>query len=156
MGNVAVVNPFAVSSVLLGMTLAAARPQDAAQRGGEENPGRARAYKEQITPHWFHNDTRFWYRNDLRDDRKEFIVVDAERGTREPAFDHARLAEALSKAAGAKYETERLPFGSISVSDDSKAIRFTIGEHVWKCDLESYQCVKDETGTAERSSTPPQ
>src|SRR3989442_14515626 len=48
-------------------------------------------YKARITPHWFQNDTRFWYRNDLKGNTKEFILVDAEKGTRQPAFDHEEL-----------------------------------------------------------------
>src|SRR5690349_1344308 len=31
-------------------------------------------YKAQITPHWFANNTRFWYRNDLGGGSKEFIL----------------------------------------------------------------------------------
>ncbi len=59
-------------------------------------PGQARGgvYKDQIMPHWFHNDTRFWYRNNLRGGAKEFILVDAEAGARKPAFDHQKLAAA--------------------------------------------------------------
>src|SRR5207245_97892 len=32
-----------------------------------QSPGqpRTRIYKSQITPHWFQNNTRLWYRNDL-------------------------------------------------------------------------------------------
>jgi dipeptidyl aminopeptidase/acylaminoacyl peptidase len=103
-----------------------------------------RVFKERITPFWFQDNTRFWYRNDLRGDTKEFIVVDAERGTREPAFDHAKLAAGLSKATGVEYQAERLPFGRIEFVDDSRAIRFTVGEQTWKCDLSSYQCEKVE------------
>src|SRR5262245_14540662 len=92
----------------------------------------ADVYKERITPHWFHDNARFWYRNDLRGGAKEFVVVDAERGTREPAFDHKKLAVGLSKAAGAEYQAERLPFGRIDFTNDSKAIRFTVGDQAWK------------------------
>src|SRR5215510_1138825 len=66
-----------------------------ARRGRFGGPERG-VYKSQITPHWFQENTRFWYRNDLRDGAKEFIVVDAEHGVRKPAFDHAQLAAALS------------------------------------------------------------
>src|SRR5947199_21472 len=69
------------------------------------------AFKLRITPHWFADNSRFWYRNDLAGGAKEFILVDAPAGTRQPAFDHARLAAALSKAAGKEYAAERLPFG---------------------------------------------
>src|SRR5437899_1192896 len=79
--------------------------QGAYQR--QSQPGRTSGvYKAQITPHWFHDNTRFWYRNDLRGGSKEFVVVDAERGSREAAFDHPKLAAALSKAAGATYSAE--------------------------------------------------
>src|SRR5690348_11093875 len=52
-------------------------PEASPQRRGPGPPVRG-VYKARITPHWFQNDTRFWYRNDLRDRTKEFIVVDAE------------------------------------------------------------------------------
>src|SRR6185369_998708 len=68
-----------------------------ARRGRFGGPERG-VYKAQITPHWFQENTRFWYRNDLADGAKEFIVVDAEHGTRQKAFDHQKLAASLSKA----------------------------------------------------------
>jgi dipeptidyl aminopeptidase/acylaminoacyl peptidase len=105
-------------------------------------PGRV--YKAQITPHWFHKDTRFWYRNDLSGGAREFIVVDAEAGKREPAFDHKKLAAALSKAAGKDYSAEQLPFDTIDFVDDDKAIGFKAGDATWKCDLSSYECSKSD------------
>src|SRR5437763_1857989 len=50
--------------------------------------GRAggRVYKDRITPHWFDNNTRFWYRNDLAGGAREFVLVDAGRGARATAF----------------------------------------------------------------------
>ena len=53
-----------------------------------------------MQPHWMAGDDQFWYRNDLADGAREFILVDAVKGTRQPAFDHARLAEALGKSLG--------------------------------------------------------
>src|SRR5262249_17534588 len=88
--------------------------------------GRGRLYKAQGPPHWFEHNTRFWYRNDLRGGQKEFILVDAERGKREAAFDHAKLAAALSKAAGTDYNADRLPFDAIDFVDEGKAIQFKV------------------------------
>src|SRR5262249_32728737 len=82
-------------------------PQQRGQRGGR---GAAGVYKSQITPHWFQNNTRFWYRNDLSGSTRAFILVDAERGSREPAFDHKKLASSLSKTAGVEYAADKLPF----------------------------------------------
>ena len=43
----------------------------------------ARVYKDRITPNWFENNTKFWYRNDLPGGEREFIVIDAVTGARE-------------------------------------------------------------------------
>ena len=101
-------------------------------------------YKAQIAPHWFRNNSRFWYRNDLSNGAKEFVVVDVERGTRGPAFDHAKLAAELSKAAGTKFEPVRLPFDDIEFVDEARAIRFGVAKAAWVCDLTSYACSRSE------------
>src|SRR5690242_2824687 len=51
-----------------------------------------KVFRARVTPHWFAGGSRFWYRNDLPDGAREFIHVDAERGIREPAFNHAEVA----------------------------------------------------------------
>src|SRR5687768_5015242 len=42
-----------------------------------------------------------------------FVKVDAEQWTKQPAFDHAAVARALSSAAGENYTEITLPFQSI-------------------------------------------
>src|SRR5438034_568714 len=105
--------------------------------GGEAGRG---VYKARINPHWFQNNSRFWYRNDLRDGAKEFIVVDAEHGMRQPAFDHQKLAAALSRAAATQFNADRLPFSEIEFIEQAKAIRFDAADKTWRCDLNSYEC----------------
>src|SRR3954468_14116561 len=109
----------------------------AAQSGRGGNQFAAGVYKSQIAPHWLAGNTRFWYRNDLRAGAKEFILVDASAGTRKPAFDHQRLAAALSRATGKEFSPDHLPFTSIDFLDDSKSIRFQTGGVAYKCDLDS-------------------
>ncbi len=118
-------------------------PQASAQGYRSARPVQG-VYKSRITPHWLADDTCFWYRNDLPSGTKEFILVNAERGTREPAFDHARLAAALSKAAGAEYQADQLPFDGIEFVKEAKAVRFTVDQTVWTCDLASYTCEKTD------------
>ncbi|HEV8606650.1 MAG TPA: prolyl oligopeptidase family serine peptidase [Tepidisphaeraceae bacterium] len=129
------------------------------RRGG--NPQTMGVYKSQIVPNWLADNTRFWYRNDLRDGGKEFILVDPAAGTRGPAFDHQRLASALSKAIGKDVTPDRLSFNSIEFIDDSKAIRFQASDVTWKCTLDSYECTRAAAAplpaTQERSlALPPQ
>ena len=125
----------ALSLVILGTSLAA----DARQASPQRRPSQSRRvegyYKGRITPHWFDENRRFWYRNDLSGGVKEFIRIDAEQGTRGPAFDHARLAAALSEASRTEYQADRLPFDIIEFVDDGKAILFNAADRTWKCDL---------------------
>jgi dipeptidyl aminopeptidase/acylaminoacyl peptidase len=112
----------------------------AQQRRGRFGGPERGVYKARINPHWFHDDTRFWYRNELKGGAKEFIVVDAEQGIRRPAFDHQKLAAALSKSAGQQFKFDHLPFSDIEFSEDGKAMLFEAADKRWRCDLTSYEC----------------
>lgn len=52
-----------------------------------------------VDPEWL-PDGRFWYRNQTPQG-SEYVMVDPGAGTRQPAFDHQRMANALSGVAGA-------------------------------------------------------
>jgi dipeptidyl aminopeptidase/acylaminoacyl peptidase len=123
----------------------------ASQRRGQMQRDVQGAYKTRITPHWFAENTRLWYRNDLSGDKSEFILIDAEKGIRQKAFDHVKLAEALSKVTDEKYTAEQLPFNYIEFVDNNNAIIFNINEKTWKCDLGSYEVVPGE-----ETLTPPE
>src|SRR5689334_19745311 len=59
-----------------------------------------KVFKTQLTAHWLTNSARFWYRNDLAGGAREFVLVDAEKATRQPAIDHERLAARLTQVLG--------------------------------------------------------
>ncbi len=71
----------------------------------------------------------------------EFILVDPAKGTRADAFDHAKLAAALSAAAGTTYDAHHLPFTDFTLSSDGTSIAFTIaGGARYTCDLPTTKC----------------
>src|SRR5207302_7840587 len=51
---------------------------------------------------WIGDSSHFWYSRSVRGGA-EFVLVDAEAGTKKPAFDHDRLAMAISAASGGHY-----------------------------------------------------
>ncbi|MBV9987429.1 MAG: DPP IV N-terminal domain-containing protein [Chitinophagaceae bacterium] len=85
-----------------------------------------------IQPNWL-PDGRFWYRV-LTAQGSEFIIVDPATGNRQPAFDHAKLAAAISADGSEKYDPAKLPFSSISYSPDGKTILFNAGGKSWTFD----------------------
>ncbi|MGC8991663.1 MAG: DPP IV N-terminal domain-containing protein, partial [Verrucomicrobiia bacterium] len=129
--------------VLLSCARADSTPEAPQQR---PPPGQrdTRVFKDRIRPYWFANNTRFWYRNDLPHGAREFVMVDAQRGVRQQAFDHARLAAALSRDTGKEYRADQLPFDTIEFVAGATAIKFTVDDLVWQCDLNSYQLTKQE------------
>ncbi len=95
-----------------------------------------------VRPTWLPGD-RFWYRVTTADG-SEFLLVDPAKGTREPAFDHAKVAAALSAAAGTTYDSRHLPFIQFDFSTDERAISFTVQRRRWKCDLQANQCAAED------------
>lgn len=83
-----------------------------------------------IRPYWMTND-RFWYLLTTQK-KNEFILVDAVKKTKAPAFDHEKLAAALGAATGAKYDANKLPFQFISFSQDEKYVQFIVSNKKWK------------------------
>ncbi len=73
-------------------------------------------YNAGVRPTWI-SDDRFWYRTTTADGPR-FILMDAAKGTRAPAFDHAKVAVALST------EASKLPFQTIDMADDAKSFQF--------------------------------
>src|SRR5687767_2990623 len=85
-----------------------------------------------VAPNWLAND-RFWYRTTTLTG-SQFLLVDPARRTKAPAFDHARLAAALSTAAGQQYRGEQLPFTQIELTEDGSTVSFAVGNRRWSCD----------------------
>jgi dipeptidyl aminopeptidase/acylaminoacyl peptidase len=106
-----------------------------------------------IAPHWSSDGDRFWYRKDLVGGDHEFIVVDAVKGERKPAFDHKRLAAALSKITGKEYLSGRLPIDRLDFAEKDGAFWFTTTAGAWKCDLADYTLTEEKPPPAPASKT---
>jgi dipeptidyl aminopeptidase/acylaminoacyl peptidase len=145
------IRPKLIALLILALALSVASPVIAQE--GTNNPTN-RVIRTRVNPHWFAANSKFWYRNSLADDKSEFILVDAEKGTRAPAFDHAKLAAALAKQTGTNVKADQLPFTTIRYSDDGKTVQFrpTTDDVVWRCDLASYGLTKLEGETMQNEA----
>ncbi|HEY1525704.1 MAG TPA: DPP IV N-terminal domain-containing protein [Candidatus Angelobacter sp.] len=92
-----------------------------------------------VVPHWIGDSDRFWYLSDAAG-QKQFILVDPAKNSRESAFDHSRIADALSRPAGRHYSGQALPFDSIVFAKNERAIEFVVDDLHWSCDLKLYVC----------------
>ncbi len=96
-----------------------------------------------IRPNWLPGD-KLWYRV-LTAKGAEFVLVDPAKGTRSPAFDHQKMAAALSTATGTKYSADKLPIQAIMPSADGKSVSFYANGKAWKADLQNYTLSEDAT-----------
>lgn len=98
-----------------------------------------------VRPNWLPND-RFWYLSATAQ-QNTFMLVDPVKKTRTPAFDHQKLADALSGATGNKYEATKLPFQTLQFAADGKSISFSAAGKKWKYDLQGGTLGTDDSAT---------
>jgi dipeptidyl aminopeptidase/acylaminoacyl peptidase len=101
----------------------------------------------EVAPRWIGPD-RFWFRG-RRMDGYEFVLVDPAKLSRGPAFDHERLAAALSVAADTAYTGRKLPFTEFEFVRDGRAIQFQVADSIrWTCDIVAYSCTGPDSAAA--------
>ena len=113
---------------------------------------------------WIGHSDHFWYPRTVKGGT-EFVLVDAVAGTKKPAFDHDKLASAISAATGHSYTGLTLPFAPqlggrgggggrgaagaapmsapLTFADDEQSIQFGTGGTMYKCSLSDYSCTKN-------------
>ncbi len=110
-----------------------------------------KVFRDRVRPQWLQGNTKFWYRVDLADGGVEYILVDAEAGTRKPAFDALRLAESLAKTTSKEIKPERPGIDRLRFNDAATEIRFNLEGKRYRCNLADYTIeeVTDEDVPAE-------
>ena len=100
----------------------------------------------EVVPNWMETgDTdRFWYRNNTGSGY-EYVLVNPAAGSREPLFDHYRLAGAMSLANDTSYVPDKLPFSTFSFGAGESAIEFTANSRRFTCDIARYACTVGDT-----------
>ncbi len=85
-----------------------------------------------VNPNWVVDGRAFWYRRESEPDKFEFVLVNCTTGTRQAAFDHAKLAHALAAQTGKDIDPHRLPFWWINPAEDGAWVRFQYEAQTWQ------------------------
>ena len=113
---------------------------------------RDKVFKTNVVANWQTDGQSFWYRNTLKDTAQEYYYVNAVNGEKQKAFDHARLAQALSTAAGKNYNPSRMRISNMFFDNAGKQVTFQIDAKWWKADLTTYEVVSTSTPVGFRES----
>jgi dipeptidyl aminopeptidase/acylaminoacyl peptidase len=108
---------------------------------------------------WIGSTDRFWYSKSVAGGT-QFLLVDASAATKAPAFDHEKLAAAISSVTGGHYTALTLPFAPapggrgghggaqptttspLKLADDLSSLTFGTGGSLYRCSLSDYTCTK--------------
>jgi dipeptidyl-peptidase 4 len=102
----------------------------------------SKIYRSSVIPFWL-DDHRFWYRVDIPEGQR-FYLVDATEASKQPAFDHERLAEAITVRSDIDITAGRLPFRFFEYSENLSEISFRFRGQSWSCDIIRYECSEPE------------
>ncbi|HTG43171.1 MAG TPA: DPP IV N-terminal domain-containing protein, partial [Verrucomicrobiae bacterium] len=95
-----------------------------------------KVFRDRVRPHWLPGNRQFWYQVQSGPETSDYILVNAEKGERRPAFDRSRIVEQLSKAG--LHNPEKLALEAINFQLDKNLLLFRAGGKAWECSLETY------------------
>jgi dipeptidyl aminopeptidase/acylaminoacyl peptidase len=107
-----------------------------------------------VLPGWQQGGKSFWYKSPLKNRAYEFYLVDAVKSSKQKAFDHMRMAEALSKATGQPQTATKLSITGMVFSADGKQVKINTGKVWYDCDLQSYALTKTAAPNGRLSGGP--
>ncbi|MEM6345336.1 MAG: DPP IV N-terminal domain-containing protein [Bacteroidota bacterium] len=99
-------------------------------------------YNASIRPVWV-DSKQFWFRDQSKEGT-EFVLVNADSETREPAFNHKKIAASLSELTGAEIKPNAIPIRSFGYSEDGKSIEFSMRGKDYICNREKGDCMETE------------
>ncbi len=153
-----------IAVLFAGMALSQGTLADYQRAQGLQSKARGLVVNAPGAANWIGDSHRFWYSKSVKGGT-EFVLAEAATGTKKPAFDHDKLAAAISAASGGRYTGLTLPFapvlsgrggggggrggigpspGALTFTDNETAIRFGAAGFMWRCTLTDYICTKGE------------
>ncbi|MFO1001309.1 MAG: DPP IV N-terminal domain-containing protein [Planctomycetaceae bacterium] len=114
----------------------------------EQTAEAQRVYRDRVQPKWFGDQSQFWYRNDFPDAKREFVLVDANKATRAPAFDHVAVAGGLAELLKRDVSGEQLPVNEIEFSEDGTQILLIGPDGKFRLQRDSGRVTAESTGPA--------
>lgn len=100
-----------------------------------------RVWRDRVAPHWSADRSRFWYRNDLPHGGREFLLVDAAHATRQPAFDHARVAQSLGVSLNRALAADKLPVERLGFEAENTLLLYG-RNRAWRLDSTTYELLE--------------
>ena len=104
-----------------------------------------KVFRDRVDAHWLADGGKFWYELKTGPASREYVLVDAEKGERRPAFDHARLAKALNLSGVGAARPDALVLRDLEWPG-ADTLSFTAAGKRWRVALDSYNVLDQQPG----------
>ncbi|MEZ6122547.1 MAG: prolyl oligopeptidase family serine peptidase [Planctomycetaceae bacterium] len=109
--------------------------------------------RDRVDVNWFDRGTRFWYSINVAEGGHEFVLVNAETGTRQSAFDHSMLARQFSEQIGKPFDATHLPVRSLDFERIPGDIVLSGSAGLWQLSADGSQLQKlDERSDSQQAT----
>lgn len=81
--------------------------------------------RHRLDPNWIEGDNKFWYRVELHNGQREWIVVDCLTGTRQPAFDYLAVGKQLTELLHKEIDGKKLNVSELKFDKELTYCEFT-------------------------------
>lgn len=111
------------------------------QRAEQFLPWRMKAnlHNDDIQHSWIGDSRTLWYKRSFEGGH-EFILADPARRTKTRAFDHDRMARALTRALGRRVRADQLPIDDLVYERGHAVPAVVVENRAWACDLRRRSC----------------
>ena len=125
--------------ILPSLVLGQGTKADYNRAAGLRERYRGTILNERLAPNWIGTGSKFWYLKQENGGSKSFILVDPLVAKKGPAFDHAKVAEIVSRITGKTIDGQHLPFNAINLTPDLTKVQAKIGDKTYQIDRSNYQ-----------------
>lgn len=107
-------------------------------------------YHQISNVNWVDSTSTFWYQIKTRSGI-EYLLVDAAKKTRKPAFNTEKLVNELNKQPGIKTSAKSVNLQDLKIDTKKNSIHFVFKKAYWTCRLKNYELVKDSLVKEEKN-----
>lgn len=103
-------------------------------------------YQQINAVNWIDSSSQFWYELKTKQGTS-FMMVDASKQTKKPAFSLAKLVDRLNKQEDVKTTTETVNLQKLSFNLKANTFQFLLEKTYWTCQLKNYALTLDSLAT---------
>ena len=107
--------------------------------------GKNCVFKSNVHAHWQTDGNNFWYKNNLINNKSEYLLINALTGAKQKAFDHAAMAKCLAVALDTAVLADQLPITTMQFDKSHQIVVLQAKKKWFRVNLKTYTCQQTDS-----------